>query len=388
VPGPSLAACRAVRDQSALVLAAANTAASWARARRANWDGASNASSECESRIADCGHLVAERGHFAEAEGPAPVIPFQQTPSIPIDQTHLDVRPTARVPVDGSRRAAVTAGTAGRLASKRSRLARWLWLPSGSFAAVVLALGGTACAYWLRPPRSAATRPAVVNGEPARPRPNAGGQQSTVPPPKPTGMMFVTSDPVGARVLVDGRPRGVTPITVTDLTPADHALVLDSPGGSVRRSVTIVANETARVAESIFAGWVSVLSPFEVAIAEGTRGIQLDDRNQAMLGPGPHELHIENRALGYEELRKVFVKPGEITALSIAPPRSTISVTATAPASVWVDGSRVGETPIAALPLELGTHDVVVRHAEHDERRFAVTATMKPILLNADFSKP
>jgi len=35
VPGPSLAACRAVRDQSALVLAAANTAASWARARRA-----------------------------------------------------------------------------------------------------------------------------------------------------------------------------------------------------------------------------------------------------------------------------------------------------------------------------------------------------------------
>src|SRR5947208_16735020 len=105
VPGPSLAACRAVRDQSALVLAAANTAASWARARRANWDGASNASSECESRIADCGHLVAERGHlvaerghFAEAEGPAPVIPFQQTPSILIDQTHLGVRPPARVP--------------------------------------------------------------------------------------------------------------------------------------------------------------------------------------------------------------------------------------------------------------------------------------------------
>ena len=201
-------------------------------------------------------------------------------------------------------------------------------------------------------------------------------------------MMFVTSDPAGARVLVDGRPRGVTPITVTDLTPAEHALVLESPSGSVRRSVTIVANETAQVAESIFAGWVSVLSPFDVAIAEGTRGIQLDDRNQAMLGPGPHELHIENRALGYEVLRKVFVKPGEITALSIAPPRSTISVTATAPASVWVDGSRVGETPIAELPLELGTHDVVVRHAERDERRFAVTATMKPILLNADFSKP
>src|SRR6266571_9392957 len=84
VPGPSLAACRAVRDRSALVLAAANTAASWARARRATWDGASGATSYSESRIADCGHL-------AEAQGPPLVIPFQQTPSIPIDQTHLDV---------------------------------------------------------------------------------------------------------------------------------------------------------------------------------------------------------------------------------------------------------------------------------------------------------
>ncbi len=384
-----------MRDRSAPVLAAANTAASWARARRATWDGVAGATSYCGARTADCGHpvaddghLAADCGHLAETEGAAAVIPFQQTPSIPIEETRLDVRPTAGVPLESSRRAAGAAGTTGRRESTGSRLARWLWLPSGSFAAVVLALGGTACAYWLHPRQLAPTRPAVVNGEPARPHLNEGGHQSTVAPRKPTGVMFVTSDPVGARVLVDGRPRGVTPITVTDLTPGEHALVLDSPSGSVRRSVTIVANETAQVAESIFAGWVSVLSPFDVAIAEGTRAIQLDDRHQAMLRPGTHELHVENRALGYEEVREVFVKPGEITALSIAPQRSTISVTATAPASVWVDGSRVGETPITELPLDLGTHDVVVRHADSDERRFAVTATMKPILLNADFSKP
>jgi len=164
--------------------------------------------------------------------------------------------------------------------------------------------------------------------------------------------------------------------------------VLAGSSGSVRRSVTIVAGQTAQVAESIFAGWVSVMSPFEVAIAEGSRAIRLDERNQAMLQPGVHELHFANRALGYEEAREVFVKPGEVTALSIAPPRSTISVTATTPASVWVDGSHVGDTPVAGYPLDLGAHDVVVRHAERDERRFSVTATMKPILLNADFSKP
>src|SRR6267143_6818208 len=153
VAGSSLAACRSVRDRSAPVLAAAKTAASWARARRATWDGVAGATSHCGSRTADYGHLAADCGHLAETEGEGAtaVIPFQQTPSIPIEQTRLDVRPTAGVPLESSCRAAGAAGTTGRRESTGSRLARWLWLPSGSFAAVVLALGGTACAYWLHP---------------------------------------------------------------------------------------------------------------------------------------------------------------------------------------------------------------------------------------------
>ena len=307
--GLSLAACRSVHDRSALVLAAANTAASWARARRATWDDASGESEYCEPRIAD-------RGHVAKAETPALVMPSQQTPSIAIDQTRQAVRPTARVPLGSSHRLTDAAEATPQDASAGSWLKRWLWLPSGSVAAVALALGGTACALWLRPPPSAPVRPASAKAGLARPHLNAR-QQSAVAPHKPTGTMFVTSDPVGARVLVDGRLRGTTPTTVTDLAAAEHLLVLDSPSGSVRRSVIIVADETAQVAESIFAGWVSVLSAFEVAIAEGTRAIRLDDRNQVMLPPGRHELHFENRALGYEELREVFVTPGEVTPVSI-----------------------------------------------------------------------
>src|SRR5712691_7293803 len=175
VSGSSLAACRSVHDRSAPVLAAANTAASWARARRATWDDVAGATSHCGSRTADCGsrtadygHLAADCGHLAETEGATAVIPFQQT--------RLDVRPTAGVPLESSRRAAGAAGTTGRRESTGSRLARWLWLPSGSFAAVVLALGGTACAYWLHPRQLAPTRPAVVNGERA-PHLSARGQQ-------------------------------------------------------------------------------------------------------------------------------------------------------------------------------------------------------------------
>jgi hypothetical protein len=377
------------------VLAAANTAASWARARRASWDEPSAATV-----------------HVKEAEAPTNVLAFHQPPSIPSDQPRLNVGSGAHVPFESPRRVAaapetetpggvavapktespgrvaVATETTDRRESSGSRLARWLWLPSGGVAAVALALGGTACAYWLRPPEPAPSRPAAVMLERTRPLVSTGRQPSPVAPQKRLGMMFVTSDPVGARVVVDGRPRGVTPITVMDLTPAEHALVLVSPSGSVRRRVTIVACETAQVAESIFAGWVSVLSPFDVAIADGPRRIQLDERHQVMLQPGTHILHLENRALGYEDQREVFVKPGEITAVSIASPRSTISITATLPASVWVDGSHVGDTPVSGFPVNLGTHEVIVKYAERDERRFEVMATMKPVVLNADFSKP
>src|SRR6266705_4140963 len=93
VAGSSLAPCRSVRDRSAPVLAAANTAASWARARRATWDGVAGATSSYGARTADCGHSVADDGHLAadcarlaETEGASAVIPFQQTPSTPIEQ--------------------------------------------------------------------------------------------------------------------------------------------------------------------------------------------------------------------------------------------------------------------------------------------------------------
>ena len=103
---------------------------------------------------------------------------------------------------------------------------------------------------------------------------------------KPTGALFVSAEPVGAKVLVDGTARGVTPLTIDDLASGAHTVVLESAKGSVHRSVTIKAGETTQLAETIFAGWLTVFSPFELTITEGTRAIRLDDRHQVMLPPG------------------------------------------------------------------------------------------------------
>jgi hypothetical protein len=205
---------------------------------------------------------------------------------------------------------------------------------------------------------------------------------------KPAGALEVTSDPTGARVLVDGEARGSTPLKIDGLAVGTHLLVIESAAGTVRQPVTIAAGETAQVTELISSGWLAAFSPFDIEISEQNRPISLDERGRAMLAPGSHELRFRNREFGYDEVRRIEIKPSATTALTLVPPPTAISVTATEPADVLIDGARIGETPISDVPVSLGTREIVVRTAAGNERRFVVPATTQPIRLDVDFSKP
>jgi hypothetical protein len=197
----------------------------------------------------------------------------------------------------------------------------------------------------------------------------------------------VESDPAGARVLVDGVLRGKTPLTVEGLSAGTHDVAIQNQEGTVRRSIAIADGKTAELSESIFSGSLAVFSPFEIEMSEGTRQIPLDDRGRTTLPAGPHKLRFQNRALGYNEVRTVDIKPGETGTLNLVP-QTTINISSTEPAEVSIDGARVGSTPIQNLKINLGTRIVTVRNAAGDERRFPVTATAKPVQLDVDFSKP
>jgi hypothetical protein len=205
---------------------------------------------------------------------------------------------------------------------------------------------------------------------------------------KRTGQLVVTSEPPGARVLIDGAARGVTPVTLDNLSVGPHVVLLRSDQGSVQRTVEVTAGRTAQIAESIYAGWLKVFAPFDIEIADGTRAIRLDERGQAMLTPGPHQMRFANRALGYVETQHVEIKPGEVASLSLSPPPSKLTVTATAPAEVLVDGESAGQTPLTDHPVPLGTHDIVVKSSTGDVRRFGTLVTVKPVRIDVDFSKP
>ena len=61
------------------------------------------------------------------------------------------------------------------------------------------------------------------------------------------GVLEIRSEPSGARVSIDGQARGTTPMTISDLPPGEHTVVLEARGRKVQQSVRIEAGSIARV---------------------------------------------------------------------------------------------------------------------------------------------
>ena len=62
-----------------------------------------------------------------------------------------------------------------------------------------------------------------------------------------TGALEIGSDPPGARVSVDGTPRGQTPLKIPELTPGQHRVRISSGRTSVERTVVVTSGGSATV---------------------------------------------------------------------------------------------------------------------------------------------
>jgi hypothetical protein len=209
------------------------------------------------------------------------------------------------------------------------------------------------------------------------------------------GQLRIRTEPAGARVSVDGVARGVSPITVADLPPGEHAVVLESDLGSVKQTVTIEAGNTASLMVPLAApegamvsGWMAIAAPSVVQLFEGGRLIGTSQSDRLMVSAGRHEIEIVSDALGYRVTRSIQVAPGKVTPIRIEFPKGTISLNATPWAEVWVDGEKIGDTPIGNHQLTLGPHDLVFRHPDLGEQRHTAMVTLKePLRLSVDLRK-
>ena len=201
----------------------------------------------------------------------------------------------------------------------------------------------------------------------------------TVPETAAVGELRVRTDPPGARVTVDGVPRGVSPTLVSDLAPGEHSVLLESDLGAVRQVVTVEAGTTASLVVPLAAaegapvsGWVSVSSPIEVQLFEGDKMIGTSLSDRIMVSAGRHEIAFVNDALGFRGTRTVQVGPGKVAAVALEMPQGAIAINAQPWAEVWIDGEKSGETPIGNLSLRIGPHTVLFRHPELGEQQHTV----------------
>ena len=204
--------------------------------------------------------------------------------------------------------------------------------------------------------------------------------------PPATGSLSVVSDPPGSAVIVDGTARGDTPLTVTNLTPGRHQVLVRNSGSTYQRTVEVEAGATASLvvggapAAAPSWGWVTLSAPFAVQVLEAGRVIGTSEIERVMLSPGSHELEFVSVPLGFRQRSKVNVSAGRGEAISLTIPRVPVNINAIPWAEVFVDGMPIGDTPLANVMQPIGDHELVFRHPQLGEKRQVTRVTLTDAL--------
>jgi hypothetical protein len=209
------------------------------------------------------------------------------------------------------------------------------------------------------------------------------------------GQLQVRTDPPGAQVTVDSTPRGASPVLVDGLAPGDHEVVLSSELATVKQSVTIEAGATAQLVVPLktsegapVSGWITVNAPVDVQLYENKKLLGDSRSDRIMVSAGKHEIEVLNEVLGYRVTRTVQVPPGKVTPLALSWPTGSAAINAVPWAEVFVDGAKVGETPLGNVTMPIGPHEITFRHPELGEQKQGVTITLKsPARISADLRK-
>ena len=217
---------------------------------------------------------------------------------------------------------------------------------------------------------------------------------ATAAAPAAVGALHIQTDIPAMTVTVDNVERGTSPLTVANLSPGDHRVIARGGQQTFRRTVSIKAGETmslviSPIASNVAApGWLAVSSPVVMQLREAGQLIGTTEAEKLMLASGDHDIEIVNDALGYKASRRITVAAGKVTTTAVELPSGLLSINAQPWAEVWVDGERIGQTPIANIPARLGSHDVVLRHPQLGERRQTVLVTLRePARLGVDLRR-
>jgi hypothetical protein len=194
-----------------------------------------------------------------------------------------------------------------------------------------------------------------------------------------TGSLDIRTDPAGARVSLDGKAVGNSPVTLADIPPGDHQILVEGQAGSARQTVKVIAGTRSQLtiplvaaSTSPQAGWLSVVSDFELEVLQDGSQVGTSRTERLMMAAGTYNLEFANDALGFTVTKSVKIEPGRVARVTVPIPDGTLSVNATPWAEVMVDGNAIGSTPLGNIPIKAGQHELVFRNPKFAEKKQTV----------------
>jgi PEGA domain len=206
-------------------------------------------------------------------------------------------------------------------------------------------------------------------------------QPAVTPQKGQKGQLSIGTDPSGGDVTVDGVTRGAAPLTLRDLAVGEHRVVVRARGTTYTRTVQIGAGTTASLffgnGQARPPGSIAIESQVPVQVFENKRLIGTSQMDRIILPAGEHALEFVADSVGFRATQTVVVSADQTTAVPVELPKVVVSINALPWAEVFIDGARIGETPLGNLQQTLGPHEIVFRHPQLGERHMNVVVTTK-----------
>ena len=198
----------------------------------------------------------------------------------------------------------------------------------------------------------------------------------------PTTGRLQISGSSGAPILLDGIRRGVTPAELADVPPGEHTVTIGDGAAAVTQRVTVPAGGVALLLVPLgqpagqAPAWISVVAPFELQVFDGGALIGNSTTNRILVLAGRHTIKLVNAELQYEAVQTIDVEAGRVATIRVEVPNGVLHVNAVPWAEVFVDGRRVGETPIANLAVPIGAHEITLRNPKFPEQKRSVVISL------------
>ncbi len=194
--------------------------------------------------------------------------------------------------------------------------------------------------------------------------------------PQPASLT-INSNPSGAKVYVDGDYRGTTPLTL-NLTPGTHSIKLTKQDyQDYTTTITLNPGESKTISVTLTPafGYLSVdSSPAGAKVYVDGSYIGDTPIENYKLSIGQHSLKITKQ--GYQDYTTtIILNPGDSKTLNIelTPIFGYLTINSNpSGATVFIDGTKIGKTPIEKHKILTGTHRVLVKMNGYHEESFNV----------------